>query len=533
MSWRGPEYDGDFPSLGWEIVEWIEEFCVIPDREQIGEPYVLTDEQVRFLVHHYRVREDATGDRPASAFQYRRSQLVRPQKWGKGPLTAAMVCAEAVGPALFDGWDAHGDPVGRPWATPKIQITATSEDQTDNVFGALVPMIEHGPLSEYIPDVGKTRILLPGGGDIYPVTSKATSRLGQRVTFVIQDETQLWKESNKGWHLASTQRRGLAGMGGRSVETTNAWDKSENSVAQRTFESKAKDIYRDFRQAPANLSYGNKRERAKIHRSVYGDSWWVDMDRIESEAAELLETSPAEAERFFGNRPSQGVGAWMPTPTWEAGLRTLQWTDGVPPPGTPICLGFDGSESNDWTAIVGITMDGTVFVPTFGPDNQPTWWNPDEFDGKIPRDQVDAAVDELFEKYDIGRMYCDPQDWRSEIGDWAVRHGSEKVFEWATNRIKQMHEALKTFDTNLRTSRVGHSGDKHLGIAVSNARRLARPGQRWILGKATETQKIDLAMAMVIAHEAWVNSLGTGWGPTTKPKAVVFGRRTKPEQRRR
>jgi hypothetical protein len=179
-------------------------------------------------------------------------------------------------------------------------------------------MIEESPeLSQLIPDTGETRINLPNGGRIEPVTSQARSRLGQRVTFVVQDETGTWTKSNGGQLLADTQRRGLAGMGGRAIETTNAWDPSENSVAQQTFESRAVDVNRDFRQAPVSLSYTNKAERRRIHKAVYGDSWWIDLDRIESEAAELVERDPAQAERFFGNRVVHGLGAWLKAGVWD------------------------------------------------------------------------------------------------------------------------------------------------------------------------------------------------------------------------
>lgn len=316
--WRGPNEPGEFPTLGYLVGDWIEANCVIPDQDLAGEPYRLTDEMWVFLLWHYRLREDAEKGQKAPAFRFRRSQLVRPQKWGKGPFSAALICAEAVGPVLFDGWDSDGEPVGRPWPTPLIQITANSEDQTANVYAALQPMIELGPLANVIPDTGETRINLPGGGRIDPVTSKARSRLGQRVTFVVQDETGLWTTSNGMVSLAETQRRGLAGMGGRSVETTNAWDPAENSVAQRTFESQAQDVYRDYRQPPVQLSYRNKAERRKIHRTVYGDSWWVDLNAIEAEAAELLERDPGQAERFFGNRVVQGLGSWLPDGLWES-----------------------------------------------------------------------------------------------------------------------------------------------------------------------------------------------------------------------
>jgi hypothetical protein len=158
---------------------------------------------------------------------------------GEGAVVGGVVCVEAhpEGPVLFDGWDANGQPVGRPWPAPHIQITACSEDQSDNVWRALQPMIELGPLAEVFPDTGLTRINLPSGGLIEPVTASAVSRLGQRIHLSVQDQTESWLSSNGGHKLRDSQRRGLAGTGGRFFETPNAWDPTENSVAQQTFET--------------------------------------------------------------------------------------------------------------------------------------------------------------------------------------------------------------------------------------------------------------------------------------------------------
>ena len=88
---------------------------MIPDRSHAGLPFSLADEQLTFYANHYMVRGAAKFNPRAeydpslpvnplaSAFTNRRSQLVRAQKWGKSPLIAAFVCAEAVGPVLFDG----------------------------------------------------------------------------------------------------------------------------------------------------------------------------------------------------------------------------------------------------------------------------------------------------------------------------------------------------------------------------------------------------------------------------------------------
>ncbi len=60
MPWRGSEYPGEFPTLGWAVGQWIEAWCVIPDGDDLGKPYLLTDEMWRFLAWHYRLRPDAT-----------------------------------------------------------------------------------------------------------------------------------------------------------------------------------------------------------------------------------------------------------------------------------------------------------------------------------------------------------------------------------------------------------------------------------------------------------------------------------------
>src|SRR5690606_41692977 len=200
------------------------------------------------------------------------------------------------------------------------QISAPSEDQTGNVHGHLLPMIQRGPLADLIPDAGVTRTNLPWGGHIEPVTSKARSRLGAPITFAIQDETGTWTKENGGQALADTQRRGLAGMSGRSIETTNAWDPAEQSVAQVGFESRARDIYRDFPLSPASWSYTNKAERRRIHKFAYGGSWWVGLDAVEADSAGLLERGPAQAGRFYGNRLVVGSGAWR-----TAGLLRRAW----------------------------------------------------------------------------------------------------------------------------------------------------------------------------------------------------------------
>jgi hypothetical protein len=525
--------------------EWIEAHCVIPDQESRGEPFLLGNDQLKFVLSHYTVKDDAVAAglkvagrivKGADAFVARRSQLVRAQKWGKSPLVSAFVCLEGVGPAVFAGFASEGDvydcrdhgcgcgwvyeyelgePMGRPWATPLIQITATTEDQTDNTYDALRPMIELGPLSDVIPKTGEEFIRLPNGGRIDAVTSKGNSRLGQRVTFVVQDETGLWLETNGGWNLAKKQRQGLAGMGGRAIETTNAWNPADNSVAQRTFESKSKDVNKDFEQPPAHLDFKKKADRAKIFAFNYRAAPWVSLSAVEGEAAEMLETSPADAERFFGNRIVSGSGSWMDMPKWVAKKAVPQV---IVQPRTRVCLGFDGSDNNDFTGIRLETLDQFQFTPTYGVNELPTLWEPAEWGGRIPKAEVNAAMDELANRFEIVRAYCDPQFWESDIDQWAYKYGERVFVEWRTNRIVQMHSALERQrgDVYDPDSKFRHDGDARVEVHFRNAivrSRALNPltkERQYILGKPTDPQKFDYAMSSVLAHEAVMDAIADG-----------------------
>lgn len=192
-------------------------------------------------------------------------------------------------------------------------------------------------------------------------------------------------------------------------------------------------------------------------------------------------------------------------------MQEMPWLPN-PPDGTQICLGFDGSDSDDWTVIQAETRDGFSFTPMYGPDARPTIWNPAEWNGQIPRHEVKAAVDELLTRYRIRLAYCDPPDWRTEIWEWDQMAGGTGVFmEWATYRAQPMFAATKRFETDLAQLRIRHDGCPLATLAVRNAKKVARPNQRYMLGKPTQHQKIDPAMGRILAHEACADAFSAGW----------------------
>lgn len=239
------------------------------------------------------------------------------------------------------GWEwpyNPGEPKGRRHPSPLIQLTANSEEQVRNIYRPLVATILLGPLKELMR-VRDTfiRILQPGReGEadaldldrIDVVTASAKSRLGNPITDAEQDEAGLYTKSNGMIAVATTQRRGAAGMGGRTHAWTNAWDPGEDSYAQQVFENAEDDVFVFYRNPDLAkslrhrdgrpLDFNLKSERLKMLEYVYRGSPWVDLNSIESEAKALMKTDPTQAERFFGNRLVQGGGAWLEDGLWES-----------------------------------------------------------------------------------------------------------------------------------------------------------------------------------------------------------------------
>lgn len=530
------EWTVTFPTLGDVLDGWLEAHARVPDGFDRGKVFHESDWQFWCLANHYRIRPEAEW-RPAAplknqAFTYRRSQVIAPQKTGKGPWAAGVVAAEAVGPTLFGGWAEKGDgyacsdwgcscgweyeylpgePMGIRNPSPLIQCTANSEDQVANVWRPLTAMIRLGPLADLLA-IREDFIRIRGTHEddedldrIDAVTSSATSRVGNPISFALQDETGLYLASNKMHKVAEAQRRGAAGMGGRTLETTNAPNPAEDSTAQRTFEAQAPDVFKFYRKPPERLSYRNKAERRQIHRYVYFGSPWVDLDSIEAEAAELAEKDLAQAERFFGNRMVAGSGAWLTGAAIEGALEVRDR-----PKSEPVCLGFDGSDVDDWTALRAETFDLHQFTP-LDAQGRPTVWNPAEFGGRVPRLEVLAAIEWVFASFDVVRAYFDPPGWESQVSHLQGKYGERTVFEWPTYRIAAMHGALERFRTDLVTpSGLTLAPDPVAERSFANAVVRPRTGQAYIIGKPSQPQKIDVAMAGVLAHEAVSDAIAAG-----------------------
>jgi phage terminase large subunit-like protein len=89
-----------------------------------------------------------------------------------------------------------------------------------------------------------------------------------------------------------------------------------------------------------------------------------------------------------------------------------------------------------------------------------------------------------------------------------------------------MHAAAERLVTDVTKAgtEFRHDGCPTTSAHVGNARRAARPSDRYVLRKASVSQKIDLAVVSILAHEAAGDAVAAGEARSGPESTVVVMR---------
>lgn len=598
-------------SLGWFAVWWIETFTLVGRGGGVGMQIRFAPEVFQFIVNCYAL--DKHGRR-----RFNRVTLCRPKGWNKSGIAAAIALFEALAPCRFDHWAVEGEtytflgetyyyeegePVGRPVQNPVIHILATTENQTGNTYESIFYNCtsKDAPLSVLMGvglDAGMTRILLPEGGVIEPVSSGASGSDGGLETFAVADETHLYKVPRLK-NLFQTVKRNLPKRSLDAdpwlLETTTYFQAGDNSVAEGSFDyandiregriKHAAGLYFDWRYSV--LPFEDFSDEKKLKRAIveaYGsaakspdgkdyvflpdgrlealnpatgrtaDGWslndpnvepaysgdgWVLPDAIMAEIYQP-DADPADSTRYYLNSRASVEDAWL-TETEimthtvmkdlvdkaiEQRRLPMLWQD-ILSPDDEITLGFDGSVSNDSTALVGCRVkDGLLFIIKMdeAPDNnaRAKW--------RVDRDSFDMQTRYMFDHYNVVGCFADAAFFESMIRDWERDYGQKmKVFargkggselmRYYTNiRHRDVYKSLETIHTNTQyalTDADNDSGairflaDPRLLNHIRNARKHNRQFGYLIFKETPKSpKKIDAAMASILAYAARQQYLG-------------------------
>ena len=568
MAWTPVDEHDTFPSLGWYALDWLYENLTVYDGPSIGDPLSFTQEQADFVLKLYEVDPNFDGPATRQGERHmrrgrlvRRALLSRPKGWGKSPLVAGLCLLEALGDVVMDGWDANGQPVGRPWhdigLKPLVQIVAVSEDQTANTWMPCIDMARNSPVYDnYDIEPMETFINVPRGR-IEAVTSAGLSREGFRPVFTAMDQTESWLQSNGGHRLARTIRRNTMKTGGCTVETPNAFEPGEESIAEQSWNahqtqlkgknrSRKRDLLLDHREAPANTDIYDADSLRSGLLVAYGDSaaekgGWVNLDGVIDEFWDE-NTDPQEARRYFLNQITHASDSFLSAVELAACVE--------PKPvamGTPITLGFDGSNGRakgkaDATALIACRLsDGYCWqVLVREPPNNPK----EAREWTAPVFEFDMAVQQCFRDFKVVGFYADPSGWEAHVSRWEemygrklkVRAGGEAnhpIMSWPRGKSTSVVPYIKRIKNSIlasgqartaalsmakgdKTEMVGvgeftYCGSTEFTTHLLNARMRKHP-TGYLLAKdfPESPRKIDSAYALVLAWRARLDAVAKG-----------------------
>lgn len=370
----------------------------------------------------------------------------------------------------------------------EVLCVATDERQARIVFNRVRRMIELSPkLSEQV-QVFQDRIYVPAtDSSLFPLPSAVDALQGYSPTFAIVDELHYVKEDVwEAMTLASGKREHSLVLG---ISTPGD---SRDSVLYRLCEY--------GRQNPSDRSFYFREYNAPLTAEISDETAWKTanpaLDDFLSRDALRLDAKTAREDNFRRYRLGQwvnGASSWLPREDWDSCSDESVKVESR----TPVVLAFDGSISDDCTALTGCTVprDGSdphLFVVNIWAKDEPGW--------TVDRDEVDAAVREAFKRYNVLELVADPYGWRSEIQKWAKRYGSARVIEFPSYVVSRMAPFTDSLATAIRQGQVSHDGNPTLALHVANARaKSTAHGDVIVKDRKGSPRKIDAAVTSVMA----------------------------------
>ncbi len=539
-----PPWDEDpWPSLGGPICDLIEDRAVFGPGSLKGKPADLDHEKRAAIWKAYEVYPQ--GHELSGRRRFRRVRL----SWRKGTaktefgawLTFAELHPDAE--VRFDGWDASGNPVGRPVVDPYIPMLAYTQEQVSELaYGALMVVCQESSDADLF-DVSLERIIRLDGrgradGKAVPLAGSPNARDGARTTFQYYDETHrlihpLQVEAYETME-ANLPKRPLDDPW--SLGTTTAGRPGQRSVAERDKDEadlivrgKVKDPQLFYFHRQASDGHDQKTLEGRIAAVAeatgpmgeFGPGQFRDIAlQWERPGADL-----SYLERTWLNRWTQAAALSFDVQAWLENART----GAEIAEGRGVSVGFDGAKYRDMAGFVLTDMETGLQVPY-------RMWDPRDYGEEgIPTEEVDAAAGEISHRWEVARSYCDPaMGWDVNVSRWAGRWGEKKWIFWYTDSRNLRNTSLmcRSYAAAIRSGEVFGDGNSemrdHIGAAHKrDIHAVDEDGTPlWVMSKERpdSPNRIDLAMAGGLSWQARLHAIRTGWDAPKKGLTRVRGR---------
>ncbi len=443
------------------MAAFLAEYVITPKGTGAGRPFILRPWQLEIVAGLF--------DDPRP----RQGLVSIPRGNGKSTLAAAL--------ALY-GLFADGE------HSPQVAVVASDERQAGIVRMIAKRMVELSDALAERTHIFKDRLEVPEtDGVLMSLPAAAEALHGWDPTLLIVDELHVVTEET--WEAVTSAAGKREQSLTLAISTPAA---SRDSVMWRLVEEARID---------PDPAFFFTEFAAPIGCDIDDDDAWHQAnpalgDFLHLDGMKALRTSMREST-FRRLRLGQWIedeGQWIAGDDWQV----CADADRVVELGATVVLGFDGSVGDDSTALVAVTVEERPHVFTLGVWAHPE--GPQHRDWRVPRDEVDLAVESAFDVFDVVELAADPFGWRTELELWAEKYGRDRVLEYPTNMHKRMAAATERFYSAVRDARITHSTDatltRHVLAAVVKATPsgdVIQKDRRW------SPRKIDAAVAAILA----------------------------------
>lgn len=455
--------------------------------DRFGEPYRLEPWMRDALLQIYRFDPDSF-ERVT-----RRAVIGIAKGNAKTEFAAALALAETAGWVVPWSGVVDGHPPRQP-VSPNVPIAAASYDQARLCYGAAAAMAQQGELGPQFDIFEKEMRLVDRPGRLYRIAAEASTQEGTLPTAFVADELHEWTGRKARVHLVVANSL-LKRASGLEINISTAGDPDRSDLLFDLYEYGSKvasgEVVDDsfvflWWEADEGLDVADPVQLREAIAQANPSSW-MEPGRI-AQRLEVDRIPQSEFARYHLNRWVSSGESWLPVGVWDSLVARRDL-----PAGTTVTLGFDGSHNHDSTALIGCTLDGHLF-------EWRVWERPENArDWRVPRSEVDAAVDEAFRRFDVVELACDPAKWSLYVDEWTERYG-DRVTEYIQARERMAPATSKFYDAAVNEL-LSHDGSVTLARHVANATIKQVPGRRYVLQKDHPDRKIDAAVAAVMAYD--------------------------------
>jgi phage terminase large subunit-like protein len=379
----------------------------------------------------------------------------------------------------------------------EVYSCAGEKEQAKIVFGTARRMVEMEPELGDVCKLYRDVIEVPSTGSVYrALSAEAFTKEGLNPHQVIFDEVHV-QPNRELWDvmaLASGARVEplMVGITTAGVRTDST---GKDSLCYTLYQHGKRVASGEVDDPSFFMAWWEPANPKADHRNL--NTWreanpgFADLVAAEDFSAAVLKTPEPEYRTKRCNQWVSTATAWLPAGVWDACEERRSIPDLA-----DVVLGFDGSFSNDSTALVAVEVGEPPHI-----DVVECWEKPvDAAPGwRVPIVEVEDAIRAACRRFQVREIVCDPFRWARTYQ--VLEDEGLPIVEYPQSPQRMVPATQRFYEAVLNRT-VTQSGDPRLARHIDNCMiKTDQRGSRIAKDDKNSPRKIDLAVAAVMAHD--------------------------------